>query len=87
MSFVMKAISTLVSSMKRAVKENPTVGMLLASYLFFAIKRFHSRGQIYANLLEQKKAFTWKRVQFPQDWFGTPTWPPFHCFGTPIWPP
>ena len=28
-----------------------------------------------------------KRVQLPQDWFGTPTWPPFHCFGTPIWPP
>ena len=21
-----------------------------------------------------------------QDWFGTLTWPPFHCFGTPIWP-
>ena len=39
MSFVMKAISTLVSSMKRAVKENPTVGMLLANYLFFAIDR------------------------------------------------
>ena len=28
-----------------------------------------------------------KRVQLPEDWFGTPTWPPFHCFGTPIWPP
>ena len=28
-----------------------------------------------------------KRVQLPQDWFETPTWPPFHCFGTPIWPP
>ena len=26
-----------------------------------------------------------KRVQLPQDWFGTPTWPPFHCFGTPTW--
>ena len=26
-------------------------------------------------------------VLLPQDWFGTPTWPPFHCFGTPIWPP
>ena len=21
-------------------------------------------------------------VQLPQDWFGTATWPPFHCFGT-----
>ena len=28
-----------------------------------------------------------KRVQLPQDWFGTPTWPSFHCFGTPIWLP
>ena len=28
-----------------------------------------------------------KRVQLPKDWFGTPTWPPFHCFGTPICPP
>ena len=42
----------------------------------------------YANLLEQKKAHLHeKRVQLPQDFFGTPTWPPFHCFGTPIWPP
>ena len=28
-----------------------------------------------------------KRVQLPQDSFGTPTWPSFHCFGTPIWLP
>ena len=21
-----------------------------------------------------------KNVQLPQDWFGTPTWPPFHFF-------
>ena len=28
-----------------------------------------------------------KRVQLPQDWFETPTWPLFYCFGTPIWPP
>ena len=27
------------------------------------------------------------RVQLPEDFLGTPTWPPFHCFGTPIWPP
>ena len=27
-----------------------------------------------------------KRVKLPEDWFGTPTWPPFHCFWTPIWP-
>ena len=40
--------------------------------------------QIYWN---KRKRLRKKRVQLPQDWFGTPTWPPFHCFGTPIWPP
>ena len=34
----------------------------------------------------KRKRLHKKRVQLPQDWFGTPTWPPFHCFGTPIWP-
>ena len=28
-----------------------------------------------------------KKVQLAQNWFRTPTWPPFHCFGTPIWLP
>ena len=28
-----------------------------------------------------------KRDQLPQDWFGTPTWPPFYCFEIPIWSP
>ena len=29
-----------------------------------------------------KRKFLHKeKVQLPQDWFGTPTWPPFHCFG------
>ena len=40
--------------------------------------------QIHYN---KRKRFHKKRVQLPQDWFGTPTWPPFRCFGTPIWPP
>ena len=53
------------------------------------IECFHSRGQhasahIYWN---KRKQLHKKRDQLPQDWFGTPTWPPFHCFGTPIWPP
>ena len=39
--------------------------------------------QIYWN---KRKRLNKKGVQLPQDWFGTPTWPPFHCFGTPIWP-
>ena len=39
--------------------------------------------QIYWN---KRKRLHKKRGQLPEDWFGTPTWPPFHCFGTPIWP-
>ena len=40
--------------------------------------------QIYWNKRERLHK---KRVKLPRDWFGTPTWPPFHCFGTPTWPP
>ena len=35
----------------------------------------------------KRKRLHKKRVQLLEDWFGTPTWPPFHCFGTPIWLP
>ena len=31
--------------------------------------------QIYWN--NKKKSLQKKRVQLPNDWFGTPTWPPF----------
>ena len=40
--------------------------------------------QIYEN---KRNCLHKKRVQLPQDLFGTPTWPPFLSFGTPIWPP
>ena len=40
--------------------------------------------QMYWN---KRKRLHKKRVQLLQDWFGTPTWPPFHCFWTPTWPP
>ena len=36
---------------------------------------------------KNRKCLHKKRVQLPEDWFGTPTWPRFYCFGTPIWPP
>ena len=53
-----------------------------------SIKRFHSHEQHPCKFIGKKrKRLHKKRVQFPQDWFGTPTWPPFHCFGTPIWRP
>ena len=44
-------------------------------------------ASIYANLWNKRKRLHKKRVQLPEDWFGTPTWPTFFCFGTPIWPP
>ena len=34
--------------------------------------------QIYWN---KRKRLHKKRVHLSQDWFGTPTWPPFHCWG------
>ena len=40
--------------------------------------------QIYWN---RRNRLHKKRVQLPQDWLGTLTWPPFHWFGTSIWPP
>ena len=38
--------------------------------------------QIYSN---KRKRLHKKRSQLPEDYFGTPTWSPFHCFGTPMW--
>ena len=35
---------------------------------------------IYWN---KRKHLHEKRVKLPEDFLGTPTWPPFHCFGTP----
>ena len=40
--------------------------------------------QIYWN---RRNRLHKKRVQLPQDWLGTLTWPPFHWFGISIWPP
>ena len=47
-------------------------------------RRWPASMLIYLN---KRKHLHEKRVQLPQDWFRTLTWPPFHCFGTPIWPP
>ena len=40
--------------------------------------------QIYWN---KRKCLHKKRVELPQDWFGSPTCPPSHCFPTPTWLP
>ena len=44
-------------------------------------------ASIYGNSWNKRKRLHKKRVQLPQDWFGTQTWLPFHCFGTQIWQP
>ena len=54
-----------------------------SSYRVFSLT-WPASTQIYWN---KRKRLHKKRVQFPEDWFGAPSWPPFHCFGTPIWPP
>ena len=51
-------------------------------YRAFSLTR-PAHMQIYWN---KRKCLHKKRVQLPEDWFGTPKWPPFHCFGTPIYP-
>ena len=56
---------------------------ILVAYRVFSLT-WPAYMQIYCN---KRKRLHKKRVQLPGDWFGTPTWQPFHCFGTPIWPP
>ena len=42
-----------------------------------AIESIHSRGQHLCNFMGTKEFFLHKkRVQLPQDLFGTPIWPP-----------
>ena len=60
----------------------------LQTWIQMSIQTFQWRvfthvASIYANLYKQRKRFHKKRIQLPQDWFGAPTWLPFHCFGTP----
>ena len=62
---------------------NLTIRQKLLSYRVFSLT-WPASMLIYWN---KRKRLHKKRVQLPEDWFGTPTWPPFHCCGTPIWPP
>ena len=50
------------------------------------ILSFHSHDQQAFFFNENKRiSLHNNRVQFPEDWVGTPTWPPFVCLGTPTW--
>ena len=57
------------------------------SLWFYLYSVFTHVASIYAIYWNKRKRLHKKRVQLPEDWFGTPTWPPIHCFRTPIWPP
>ena len=66
-----------------------TTAFLYSDWLYFlmACHRVFSLTcpeamQIYWN---KRKCLHKKRVELPQDWFGTLTWPPFYCFDTPTW--
>ena len=48
------------------------------SYFPVFIERIHSRIQPPCNFIVTKESVYVSRVELPQDWFGTPTWPPFH---------
>ena len=75
--------------LEKSVSNSGTLVTWKQLYIILSlIERFHSRGPASMLIYWNKRKFLHKkRVQLPQDWLGTPTWPPFHCFGTPIWPP
>ena len=62
---------------------HPEVQPLTLLYRIFSLT-WPASTQIYWN---KRKRLHKKRVQIPEDWYGTPTWPPFHYFGTPMGPP
>ena len=49
----------------------------------FHVEHFNHVAISYANLLEQNEVLNGKNVHLPQEWFGTPKWPSFHCSGMP----
>ena len=57
-------------------------------FFYNAMERFHSSGQHLCKVFGTEENVLYeKRIQLPQESFGTRPWPPFHCFGTPIWLP
>ena len=45
------------------------------------MERFHSGGQQLCTFIATKETFYIRKKLGCLDWFGTPTWLPFHCFG------
>ena len=53
-------------------KEEPSIQNLQV-----AIERFHSRGQTMQIYWDKRKHLRKKRFRLPEDFPGTPSWPPF----------
>ena len=76
-----------IHSKARVVSPQLKNGLFEYFMVFFAVAyrafslTWPASMHIYCN---KRKRLHKKRIQLPQDWFGTPTWPPFHCLGTPI---
>ena len=81
-----KAVVLILAAVVVTVSRSPqsySPFVLICSNIAFSLT-WPASMQVHWN---KRKRLHKKRVRLPQDWFGTPTWPPFHCFGTPIWPP
>ena len=55
--------------------------------LTLEIDGFHSRDKRPSWFSERDGTIYRNRIQFPEECFRPPTWPPFLCFGPAIWPP
>ena len=42
---------------------------------------------MFIELRRLNRVFPLTWAQFPEDWLGSPTWPPFYCLRTPTGPP
>ena len=81
-----KAVVLILAAVVVTVSRSPrcySPFVLICSNIAFSLT-WPASMQVHWN---KRKRLHKKRVRLPQDWFGTPTWPPFHCLGTPIWPP
>ena len=72
-------IQTFFNSIKRICKVQMLSNFLLIQSVFTHVAN-HAAGS-FRNSLNKQKCLHKKKVQLPQDWFETPTWPPFTILG------
>ena len=77
-NFVIMNVGSLVDNWKNGILNYLAVNFCkMTSYRVFSLT-WPASMQIYWN---KRKCLQKKRVQLPEDWFGTLTWPTFHCLG------